>query len=312
MFPEKSSEFELIERFRQTIGARTNVPVGIGDDAAVVRSLSESALLATDLLLEGVHFEIPPATPRQVGCKAMAVNLSDIAAMAGKPRFAGVSLALPQQQNDSAGSFADELFAGLNATADRFDVVIVGGDTTSWNGPLVINVAIAGDVHPRGPVTRSGAQPGDWVFVTGRLGGSLVGHHLVFEPRVDEARQLHDFVDLHAMLDISDGLVADMYHILEESGVGVILNSDSIPISQVASQCHDKRSPLQHALGDGEDFELLFTVSPEDGERLLLDSPVEVEVTRIGTVTRERRCLLTDPIRGGVELPRLGWTHAVE
>ena len=312
MLPEKSSEFQLIERLRQTVGARTDVPVGIGDDAAVVRSLSESALLATDLLLEGVHFEIPPATPRQVGCKAMAVNLSDIAAMAGKPRFAVISLALPQQPNDRAGSIADELFAGLNATADRFGVTIVGGDTTSWNGPLVINVAIAGDVHPCGPVTRSGAQPGDWVFVTGKLGGSRAGRHLTFEPRIEEARRLHESVDLHAMLDISDGLVADMYHILEESGVGVILNSDWIPISQAASQFEDQRSPLQHALGDGEDFELLFAVSPEDGERLLLDSPVDVELTRIGTVTRECRCLLSDPIRGGIELPRLGWEHAVE
>jgi thiamine-monophosphate kinase len=311
MLPEKSPEFQLIERFRQTVGARLDVPVGIGDDAAVVRRLPETGLLATDLLLEGVHFEIPPATPRQVGCKAMAVNLSDIAAMAGKPRFAVVSLALPQQRHDVAGSLADELFAGLNSTAERFGVTIVGGDTTSWNGPLVINVSIMGDVHPRGPVTRSGARPGDWVFVTGRLGGSLAGHHLTFEPRVEEARRLHESVDLHAMLDVSDGLVADIYHILEESGVGVILNSDHIPISQVASQCDDQRSPLQHALGDGEDFELLFTVSPEDGERLLLHSPVDVELSRIGTITRECRCLLSDPVRGGVELPRIGWVHAI-
>jgi len=312
MLPEKSSEFQLIERFRRTVRARLDVPLGIGDDAAVVRSLPESGLLATDMLLEGVHFEIPPATPRGVGCKAMAVNLSDIAAMAGKPRFAVVSLALPQRPTDMGNALADKLFDGLNATAERFGVAIVGGDTTSWSGPLVINVSIAGDVHPRGPVTRGGAQPGDWVFVTGKLGGSRAGRHLTFEPRIEEARRLHESVDLHAMLDISDGLVADMYHILEGSGVGVILNSDCIPISQAASIFGDERSPLQHALGDGEDFELLFTVSPEDGERLTSDSPVDVELTRIGTITNECRCLLSDPIRGGVELPRLGWVHAVE
>lgn len=312
MLPEKSPEFQLIERFRQTVASRTDVSVGIGDDAAVVRHLPESGLLASDLLLEGVHFQMPPATPRQVGRKAMAVNLSDIAAMAGAPRFALVSLGLPRQQGDQTDVLADELFAGLNAAAERSDVVIVGGDTTSWNGPLVVNVSIFGDIHPRGPVTRSGAVPGDWIFVTGRLGGSLAGHHLTFDPRISEARLLHESCELHAMLDVSDGLVADLYHILEESRVGAILNAADIPISQTAAESDDHLSPLQHALGDGEDFELLFAVSPEDGERLLNDSPLDIELTRIGTITREGRCLLNDPVHGGIALPRLGWAHPIE
>lgn len=309
MFPQKSSEFRLIDRFRDVAGTRTDVPLGIGDDAAVVRHLRESGLLAADILLEGVHFEIPPATPRQVGHKAMAVNLSDIAAMAGKPRFALVSVALPKSFEDD--TLGDELFAGLHATADRYGVAIVGGDTTTWAGPLVINVSIHGDTHERGPVTRSGARPGDWIFVTGELGGSLAGRHLSFEPRVEEARRLHETVELHAMLDVSDGLVADLYHILEESGVGAILNADCIPLSPAALDAVD-RSPLEHALGDGEDFELLFTVSPEDGERLLSDSLFETQLTRIGTVTKELRCVMTDAVTGGIDLPRLGWAHQFE
>ena len=310
MFPEKSHEFRLIDRFKRVAGNRSDVLLGIGDDAAVVRHLQPSGLLAADILLEGVHFEIPPATPRQVGHKAMAVNLSDIAAMAGSPRFALVSVALPRSSENE--DLADNLFAGLHSTAGRYGAAIVGGDTTTWNGPLVINVSVFGDTHERGPITRGNARPDDWIFVTGELGGSLAGSHLTFEPRVEEARALHETVELHAMLDVSDGLVADLYHILEESGVGAILNADSIPLSQAASSAEDGTSPLQHALGDGEDFELLFTVSPDDGERLLTANLFETQLTRIGTITTEQRCILTDSVRDSIELPRLGWAHGFD
>lgn len=312
MFPEKSSEFRLIDRFRDVVGTRSDVALGIGDDAAVVRHLPNAALLAADILLEGVHFKIPPATPQQVGHKAMAVNLSDIAAMAGTPRFALVSVALPKRPDDEGDGFADALFEGLHTIADRHGVAIVGGDTTTWSGPLVVNVSVAGDLHANGPVTRSGARPGDWIFVTGELGGSLAGRHLTFEPRVSEARSLHETVELHSMIDVSDGLVADLYHILEQSGVGAILKADDIPLSPAAIEIDDGTHPLHHALQDGEDFELLFTVSPENGEQLQSSSLFATRLTRIGTITKERRCLLTDPVRGGVNLPRLGWAHELE
>ena len=306
MLPEKTDEFRLIDHFRRLSPGREDVPLGIGDDTAVVNWSSPQGLLASDMLLEGVHFTMPPATPKQVGRKTLAVNLSDVAAMAGRPRFALVSLALP---NDRASTIAPLLFAGMAKLAAEFDVAIVGGDTNSWDGPLVINIAITGDAPPGGAVRRSGAQPGDWLFVTGRLGGSITGHHLNFTPRVIEASILNETVQLHAMIDITDGLVADLYHILEESGVGAQLNAQSIPISGIPTQASDGRSPLEHALGDGEDFELLFSVTPEDGQRLIDDNPLDIPLTKIGTLTTASECVLTQSDGQTLPLPRLGWSH---
>ena len=210
------------------------------------------------MLMDGVDFELAKVEPRRIGRKAMAVNLSDIAAMAGVPRTAVVSVALPKGPGTRA--LAEELYFGMKEMADRFEVAIVGGDTNSWTGPLVISVTVLGDVTERGYVIRGGAQPGDWLFVTGPLGGSIRGHHLDFTPRVREALQLNEEVQLKAMIDISDGLTADLQHILDESKCGAVLEAKSIPIREGAT--------LSGALGDGEDFELLFAVSPEDGATL--------------------------------------------
>src|SRR5262249_26834028 len=155
-------------------------------------------------------------------------------------------------------TLAKELFAGLKEMADRFNVAIVGGDTNSWTGSLAISVAMIGEVTERGPVRRSGAKPGDWLIVTGPLGGSIRGHHLDFTPRVDEALELHSLVDLHAMIDISDGLAADLHHICEESRCGAALVAEAIPISTAGREMNDGKSALDHALTDGEDFELVF------------------------------------------------------
>jgi len=240
----------------------------------------------------------------------MGANLSDVAAMAGRPRFALVSLAVPKQDPGAVKELTDELFAGLKSMADEFDTVIVGGDTNSWHGPLVVNVAIAGDIlPPEKAVTRSGARPGDWIFVTGSLGGSLLGGHLDFVPRVNEARLLNDFCELHAMIDVSDGLVADLYHILEESGVGARLDAASVPVSEAAESMNDDRSPLEHALGDGEDFELLFTVRPGDGRRLAESSPLTIQLTHIGEIVAGDSCTLRQTDGTDVEMPRLGWSH---
>jgi thiamine-monophosphate kinase len=308
VLPDKLPEFALIDSFRQQLRAMPGVKLGIGDDTAVVEWGSSDGLLAADMLLDGVHFETATQSPELIGRKALAVNLSDVAAMAGVPRFALVSLAIPRT---APTGFADGIFTGLKLLADEFDVAIIGGDTNAWNGPFVINVSIIGDVAQGKAVIRSGAQPGDWLFVTGELGGSLLGRHLTFPPRVHEALTLHNTVSLHAMLDVSDGLVADLYHILEESNIGAILNATAIPVSEAAGQTSDERSPLHHALGDGEDFELLFAVSPEDGERLVQNNPLDIRLSRVGEITTEQSCQLRNEDGILCELPRLGWSHSL-
>jgi thiamine-monophosphate kinase len=293
------SEFAYIDWLRLRTPADPRVLLGPGDDAAAVRlSPNTSCLVTTDLLLEGSCFRLAEAGPRRVGRKAMAVNLSDIAAMAGRPAAAVVSVGLPRR---GGRALAEELYLGLREVADAFATAIVGGDTNSWNGPLVISVTLLGEATPRGPVTRRGAQPGDWLLVTGPLGGSILGKHLDFTPRVREALRLHELAELHAMIDISDGLAADVGHLCTESGCGAVLRAESIPISTVARQMADEKSPLEHALSDGEDFELVFAVKPEEGEVLVATQPVPgIKLSHIGECVTEglwleqageRRCL---------------------
>ena len=303
-------EFNLIEWIRSRVADRDPVTLGIGDDAAALRVAGDRELLiATDMLMEGVHFTFPPATPQLVGRKALAVNLSDIAAMAGRATAAFVSVALPVERGIE---FAKEVHAGLLELADEFGVVLAGGDTNSWKGPLVINVAVVGEPLDARPVLRSGARPGDWLFVTGSLGGSLAGRHLTFPPRLREVSRLVELVDLHAMLDISDGLAADLHHILRQSQVGAILDADRIPVSAVATQqATADRSAFDRALGDGEDFELLFAVSPTDGQRLESHWHDETPVTHIGQITAELGCRLKDHAGQLTALPPLGWTHRI-
>lgn len=309
MLPPRRPEFELIEHFRAHSAQNPDVLRGIGDDAAVVRwPESRTGLITADMLLEGVHFQFPTATPREIGRKAMGVNLSDIAAMAGQPRFAIVSLGLSKHHGSQV---AVELFQGMRDIASEFGAAIIGGDTNSWNGPLVINVTLIGDPHPRGAVLRSGAQVGDWIMVTGELGGSILGRQFSFQPRVREARQLHEFIRLNSMMDVSDGIVGDLFHILEESHVGAILDAGAIPISPAAYQMPDARSPLEHALSDGEDFELLFTVSPADGQRLLAEAPLSLRISHVGEIIAEQTCLLKTGDNTLQALPRMGWNHSV-
>ncbi|MFL5343001.1 MAG: thiamine-phosphate kinase [Gemmataceae bacterium] len=267
------SEFAYIDWLRKLTPAAARVRIGPGDDCAALDWGSAPCLVTTDVLLEGRHFILSEAGPRRVGRKAMAVNLSDIAAMAGRPVAAVVGVALPKP---GGRKLAEELYLGLRESADEFDTVLVGGDTNSWDGPLVVSVTLLGEATGRGPVTRGGAKAGDWMLVTGALGGSLAGKHLDFTPRVREALQLHSLVGLHAMIDISDGLAADVHHICEESRCGAVLRAEAIPLSLAAKS-------LDSALGDGEDFELAFAVSPADGERLLREQPVPgIRLAHIG------------------------------
>lgn len=300
-------EFELIDWIRRQELPHPRIRRGIGDDAAVVSWPDPSDLLVTvDMLMDGVDFRVGETDPVRIGRKALAVNLSDIAAMAGWPVAAVVSVALPRRGGDT---LAHGLQAGLQEMATRFDVALAGGDTNTWDGPLVISVTVIGEAIGKGPVLRSGAKPGDWIMATGSFGGSILGKHLDFTPRITEALALNQFVDLHAMIDVSDGLAADLRHILEESQVGAILESEKIPIAPDAHALQDKRSPLEHALGDGEDFELLFTVPPADGAKLLATPLFQAPVWRIGEITTQDGLRLKDEQGQLSAAPELGWKH---
>jgi thiamine-monophosphate kinase len=303
------SEFAFIDWLRQRTPADPRVLIGPGDDTAALKLTAEApALVTTDMLLEGSCFLLAEAGPRRVGRKATAVNLSDIAAMAGRPLAAVISVGLPRR---GGRALAEELYLGVREMADAFQTAVVGGDTNSWDGPLVISVTILGEATGQGPVKRSGAKPGDWLLVTGPLGGSILGKHLDFTPRVYEALQLHQDAELQAMIDISDGLAADVWHLCEESGCGAVLQAEAIPISAAARNMKDDRSPLEHALADGEDFELVFAVSPADGQRLLQLQPVSgVTLVHIGECVEQGLWLQEGGHRRVLE-PQ-GYVHRLE
>jgi thiamine-monophosphate kinase len=274
-------EFAYIQWLRGQIPPDPRVLIGPGDDAAAIRLPGNTAcLVTTDMLLEGSCFRLAEAGGRLVGRKAMAVNLSDIAAMAGVPVAAVVSVGLPRQ---GGRALAEELFQGLREMAAAFNTAIIGGDTNSWTGSLVISVTLLGQATARGPVLRSGARPGDWLLVTGPLGGSILGKHLTFTPRIREALDLHAAAELHAMIDVSDGLAADVNHLCEESKCGAVLRAEGIPISPAARQMPDGLPPVEHALVDGEDFELVCALPPEEGARLIQTQPVPgITLSHIG------------------------------
>jgi thiamine-monophosphate kinase len=282
---DAKGEWKLIEWIRsRTRLDPTAFPIGPGDDMAMVGLGGESqCLLTIDSLLEGTHFDLSKATPRQVGYKALAVSLSDAAAMAAKPVCALAWVGLPEARDMA---FAKELTAGMADAGERFACPVVGGDITSWKQPLV-TVGTALVARPAGiiPIRRSGAKPGDLLFVTGDLGGSVLGRHLAFIPRVTEARQLAALVTIHAMIDLSDGLSTDLNHIARESGVAAEIMADAIPISEDAKRLAKEsgKTPLEHALNDGEDFELLLAVEPIDAQDLLKQNPLQsVKLTHIG------------------------------
>ena len=265
------NEFDLIQRLTRALPTNPSVVVGAGDDCAVLDAGVPDRLLLfkTDAVVEGVHFT-PGTAPEKIGHKALGRCLSDIAAMAGTPSAALVTIGLPGKFSPES---VESIYAGLNALARRHQVAIVGGETTTNPGGIFISVALLGWV-PRGKgVLRSGAEAGDAIFVTGDLGGSLAGKHLDFEPRLAEARWIAQHFSLHAMLDISDGLAGDLRHILRASRVGAELLATSIPISRqarLAAKAGSAAKPaLRAALTDGEDFELLFTVASRDAVPLL-------------------------------------------
>ena len=306
------NEVELLARLLPALPRNDSVVVAAGDDCAVLDlGAPDYVLFKTDAVVEGVHFtnETPP---EKIGRKALARCLSDIAAMAGKPNSALITLALPK---DFSPEKVEAIYAGLNALAAEHGVAIVGGETTTSPGAMLISIALLGTVAKERCVLRSGAKAGDAIFVTGTLGGSLHGRHLDFEPRLAEARWLREQFAIHAMIDLSDGLASDLRHILKASGVGAELLAKAIPISAVARMAAKKESsakpPLLAALTDGEDFELLFTVASKDAVPLLdawKQQFPNLPLTVVGKITKEPGLRLHD--RNGVKtLTAHGYTH---
>lgn len=307
------NEFELIARLTRTLPSNDSVVVGAGDDCAVLDlgRTDHQLLFKTDAVVEGFHF-LPEVPPEQVGHKAIGRCLSDIAAMGGTPNSAVVTIGLPPDRDQG---WAEKVYAGLNQLAERYGVAVVGGETTTSPERVFISVALLGVVPTGRAVLRSGAKPGDAVFVSGELGGSLAGRHLEFEPRLSEAQWLCQHFDTHSMIDLSDGLASDLRHILHASGVGAELLTDAIPISRAAklaaAESHGAKSALASALTDGEDFELLFTIAPREAVPLLDQWKAafpQVRLGCIGKITTEPGVHLRDKT-GLRPLTVHGYTH---
>ncbi|MFC1704585.1 thiamine-phosphate kinase [Candidatus Omnitrophota bacterium] len=266
----------FISRIQRLFKNDASVIKGIGDDAAVLSFTKDKyLLLTTDMLIEEIHFK-KHAAPRRIGHKALACNISDIAAMGGVPRYAVVSVGLPGRMNMR---FAKEICRGMSDISKKYNINIVGGDTNRAQS-IVINVALLGFVEKKNLIVRSGAKEGDIIFVTGVLGGSLSSQrHLTFSPRIKEARYLVNHFHLNAMIDISDGLALDLHRIAESSKVGAKLFASAIP--------KKKNVSLTQALYDGEDFELLFTLSPREAQKLDRKKRLTTPLHMIGIIAKK-------------------------
>jgi len=307
-------ETEFVRWLRDHLPANPRMPLGLVDDAAIVAlSGDPRVVVTTDLLTEGVDFHLAQDDPRRIGRKAIGANLSDLAAMAARPLAAVVAVALPRDGGGglSALELAKAIYEGILPLAAEFELAITGGDTNTYDGPLVISATLFGQVTKQGPLTRAGGQPGDRLIVTGELGGSILGHSFDFTPCVREALLLAERYELHAGMDISDGLALDLSRLAEASGCGAVVCTDRVPISAAARKLAggDAAAALGHALGDGEDFELLLAVSPDVAEAMLGDQPLDCRLTCVGELVIGSG--LWQQSAGGELLPleATGWLH---
>lgn len=338
------NEFDFIKRIRaqaESRGSVSDLISGIGDDAAIMRAAAgRNTVVTTDLLIEDVDFHRETTTARLLGHKALAVSLSDVAAMGARPRWALLSIGIPQDIWDS--DFLDEFYEGFFALADRYDVRLVGGDVSRSPEKIVIDSIVLAECLHEHAILRRSARPGDHLFVTGSLGGSAAGlrlldrgarvqhddaekdrldpdshsvdqlllRHLRPEPRVGWGLVLGEERLATAMIDISDGLSSDVKHLCEESSVGALINASDIPIDPLVAEICGRRAldPLLLALHGGEDFELLFTVAPQNLARL--PSKVDgVPITGIGKIQpASERVRLVEGTRVW-DLEPGGWDH---
>jgi thiamine-monophosphate kinase len=273
-------EDAVVEAITRELRFDGRVEIGPGDDCALVHFGQNLQLLKTDCVVEGIHF-LPETPGRAIGWKALCRVISDIAAMGGDPLDAVITVAISP---DRELAWLTDLYAGLNQAAARYGVNLVGGETSRSPGPLFVSVALTGKVEKERLVLRSGGKIGDRLYVTGRLGGSLQGKHLSFEPRLAESRWLTQNFNLHAMIDLSDGLGSDLPRLAKASGTGFEIDFSALPKNAGCS--------AEQALTDGEDYELLFAVRDEDGAKLEQDwikvFP-ELPLTQIGGLTERKR-----------------------
>ncbi len=303
-------ESDFIAWLRGRLPSHARLRLGPGDDAGLLRLADRAeCVVTTDLLTDQVDFDLAAADPRRVGRKALAVNLSDLAAMAARPVGVVISLALPRV---GGLQLAKSIYEGLLPLAEEFDTAIAGGDTNTWDGPLAISVTAIGETTARGPLQRNGARPGDVLLVTGEFGGSILGKHFDFTPRVREALLLHERYELHAGMDVSDGLSLDLGRLCDESCCGAEVNLNAVPIGLAARRLSDERcdgqSPLDHALGDGEDFELILALPRTEAMRMIAEHAVAVPLTIIGRFTEQAGLWQIDA-SGRRPLPRRGYQH---
>lgn len=329
-------ESEIIARIRRRSLSHDQVPVGIGDDAAVINTGGAMDMIAcSDLMVEGVHFRREWDAPGLIGHKALAVTLSDVAAMGGIAKFAMISIALPR---DLSSGFIEQIFQGVFNLADSCGVSIIGGDTSSSPGSLFIDTSVIGECATGRAITRRGARIGDSIYVTGTLGASALGlllleqgirledcdkdparqralmKQLAPEPRLNVGRAIAEMNLATAMIDISDGLSTDLWHILDESGCGAIIHASEIPIDESVRSFSAKaaeKDPLYLALDGGEEYELLFTARREDQNRVAaLSRSLGIAVTVIGEIVADNGLQLE---RNGVlePLKASGYEHMI-
>jgi thiamine-monophosphate kinase len=317
-----NSEFDFIEKIRRRAARGSalvpDLHLGIGDDTAILGEESgRETLITVDLLVEEVDFRLEYAVPRWLGHKALAVSLSDIAAMGGDPRFALLTLGIPpslisRERGQEAERFWEEFFDGYFELAERHGVTLIGGDISAVPAHMTIDSIVIGHARKGQAVRRSNAQQGQGIYVTGEIGASATGlrrllageranpqeespvqqairSHLAPDPRVEFGRQLGRCGLVGAMIDVSDGLGQDLHHLCEESRVGAIIVARELPVAACLSVLGLKREDsLGLALEGGEDFELLFTAAPEAEERLREMAGPDLRLSRIGTIVPPR------------------------
>jgi len=325
-------ESELIQRIADTCGApHPSIACGIGDDAAALKLTKQHLLLTTcDLLLEDVHFDLGLTDPLSLGKKALAVNLSDIAAMGGIPRFFLVSLGLPPHLSLQ---FFDDLYRGMMMQAEEFHTRLAGGDTNASPRQLVIDITVVGEIPPDQLIRRGGARSGDSIWVTGTLGDaalglsllrrerkrlplsnfkSLAARHLSPLPRVREGRVLAENHIASSMIDISDGLLADLSRVLTASNKGATISLAGLPLSDDFLRCPipEGERNIDYALSGGEDYELLFTVAKDrENELIRLAKGFSVPVTKIGEITGAGGLVVLDSGQKPYDIRTLGFDH---
>ena len=339
-------EFEFIRRIEAITSLRVDdanlhehLIKGIGDDTAVFKpSAGKLQLLTTDALVEGVHFDLTYTSMRHLGWKSMVASISDIAAMGGVPRYAVVTIALPKK---ISVEMAEEFYRGVTFACKKYSCLVVGGDTAASLSNMMVSVAMTGEAHEAGVRYRSGARPGDFLCVSGHLGGSLAGlkilqrekkmfaesaapesfrpnldpyrdvieKHMMPVPRLDISKIIAGEVAAHAMIDISDGLASEVHHLCAQSGTGAAVWEHNLPVigatQQVAGEFSE--SPTEYALFGGEEYELLFALPDAEFEKL---ARLSNDVTVIGRITEKEKGVLC--VReNGEKQPLLpgGWDH---